>query len=652
MIYLFICFEVFCFYPVLVFSHAKTQRIAVSLVWATVFNLFLSVVSLLFLGFFMTIHFGLYLFVKTSLFFFFIFVLRSAFKISFKKELQKTNNKIKAQILSPTNLLILFVFICLFINALGSYPDLWDSYSYHLPVAANFLKNGILDSYQYYGLSIGSYYPHAIELLYSLSFSICGITHSSLINLPSILLLFLGIYLFAHDILKVNRPLSVLGALVFLYLPLLSRYFFEAYVDLYFCSFCILALYFLFGLYTSRKKQDLICLLALMSLMAGTKYQGISFSIYMGIFVLIAFLKFKIWKKFNLFSYLWLFLLLLPSSFFYIKNYYITNNPFFPISINIPGILTLPGHYDHSLLINQTALLFNFPRISRDIVYVLIKELSLGLILLSLIWVHLLLSPKKIKKHLSKNLFLKYTLYACLFLLLQFLLTPYSAIDTGGGGNFSLRLGLIFFSLFYLISLSFSNLIPSKHLLYLFLFFLSGLFVSSQFSSLKNMILAAIITLFLFLFAKWNKSFLEFAGFLVITLGLILLFKPTEKKWENIFYDSMGYKNLNVAYAGSNRHFQLYDKHLKFNIHYINVDREQEQKWDKESRLTYHKHTGNFSTWLKNILKKDIDFFVFYSRNTDYIENIWIRDHPEMFIREIQNIFMVNKEKIREYILK
>jgi len=131
---------------------------------------------------------------------------------------------------------------------------------------------------------------------------------------------------------------------------------------------------------------------------------------------------------------------------------------------------------------------------------------------------------------------------------------------------------------------------------------------------------------------------------------VIILFKPATKKWENYFSDVKYLKKLNIAYAGTNRHFQLYDKNLNFNVYYINVDRNQDLKWDKEKNIQYRKLSGNFSVWLKNIHKKDIDYFVLNYRELHYIENQWIQKHPGLFPRETQNIFKVNKNAIKSYL--
>jgi len=223
-------------------------------------------------------------------------------------------------------------------------------------------------------------------------------------------------------------------------------------------------------------------------------------------------------------------------------------------------------------------------------------------------------------------------------------------VDSGGGNNFSLRLGLLFFVFLYFMSLIFADLLHPKAGSAAFLLSICGMFIVSRFSSIENMTIAASTTLLVSILARWSKLTSAKFSFALLILGIIILFVPSKKKWENEFSDIQNQGDLNIAYAGANRHFQLYDNKLSHNIFYINVDRDQNLKWDKEKKITYHKYKGIYRVWLKNILHEDIDYIVLYSRNTDYVENLWVRNNPSLFSRKIRNIFTVNKNAIREYL--
>ena len=650
MIYLFICFEAISSYLFLVLFYSINKKPAKDVAMALASNIFASVFSLICIGLVIPINFGAYLAIKSLCIFLFLFLLTRRLSINLKEANREFGLKIRSYLKSPLFLLVIFILVCLFLNSLGNYPVLWDSYSYHLPIAAHFIKDGLLSHYQYYGIPIGAYYPHSIELLYSLPLLINGIESSSIINFPSVVLLLIIIYLFAHEILKIRSKISILGAAAFLFFPIISKYFFEANVDLYFLSFSLLALYSLFQLYQSRKTEDMIVLFLSMSLMLGTRYQGISISLCLCFFLLICMVRLKLWKKIDGYSMLFILLTLFVGSFFYFRNYHLTGNPLFPLNMSIFNIMDFAGHYDYSLLAANTAIIFNLQRIAKDIFPVLIEELSIGLILLAFPWITSIVSLKKLKSRLVINSNLPIILGICAFLLINYIFTPYSAVDSGGGNNFSLRLGLLFFVFLYFISLIFADLLhPQTGSAVLFLS-ICGLFIVSRFSSIENMTIALSTTLLITILARWSKLTSAKFSFTLLILGIIILVVPSRKKWENEFSDVQNQGGLNIAYAGANRHFQLYDNKLSHNIFYINVDRDQNLKWDKEKKITYHKYQGNFRIWLKNILHKDIDFIVLYSRNTDYVENIWIRNNPSLFSRKIRNIFTVNKNAIREYL--
>jgi len=649
MTYLFILVEVlFCYFLYLLFFSFH-KNWAEDSALALVTNLFLSVISLIFAGLLLSIHFWWYLFFKAILIAAIFLVLKINFPL-LEEAHRAFQKKIMLAFKSPLHILALFFFLILFLNAFGRFPVEWDSYSYHLPMSAVFLKKGILSHYQYYGVSIGSYYPHSIELLFSLFFSLDGVEQSSLVNSPSVVLLFLSLYLLARRFLNIKKEISLVGALAFLLLPIIQTHFYEAYVDLYFLAFCLLALYFLFELYSQRQNRYLLFLLLIGSLMLSTRYQGLSFVFFLGLGIIIFFLKYKFWKSTD-----WKLALSLPGvvfvgTFFYVRNFILTKNPLFPANINLLGILHFPGHYDFSLLTAETSILFSFPQIASEVFPTLLRELSLGFLMFLFLWISPLFRLKKVKQSLAKNSSFLILFLIFIYLFYNYLTTPYSALNTAGGFNFSLRLGLFFLALLYLISLKLASSLGSKLLIFVLLLGSVGLFLLGKSSSLCNLLLGLLALLLFWGWAQLKKLLYLLPGFFFLLMILIIAFKPQIKKWENYFADSLHLEQANIAYAGTNRHFQLYDRNLNFNVLYLNVNRAQNLKWNKERDLSHHKQKGNFLTWLKNMKMEDVDYLVLYDRYRNYIESTWVRENPRFFSRERENIFRVNKKEIIEYL--
>ena len=250
--------------------------------------------------------------------------------------------------------------------------------------------------------------------------------------------------------------------------------------------------------------------------------------------------------------------------------------------MNIFNILDFAGHYDYSVLAANTAIIFNLQRIAKDIFPALIEELSIGLILIIFLWTTITASLKKLKCRLIINSNLPTVLAICAFLFINYIFTPYSAVDSGGENNFPLRLGLLFFVFLYFIALFFADLLHPKTGSAVLLLSICGMFIVSQFSSIENMTIAVSTTLLVSILARWNKLTSAKFSFALLILGIIILFLPSKKKGENEFSDVQIQDDRNIAYAGANRHFQLYDNKSNHNIPYINVDRDQNLKWNKE----------------------------------------------------------------------
>ena len=184
MIYLFICFEAISSCLFLALSIQSTKNWSKIWRWHWLLTYLYLFSPLICIGLIIPINFGAYLAVKSLCIFLFFLFLKRVLSINLKEANREFGLKIRSCLKSPLYLLVIFILFCIFLNSLGNYSVLWDSYSYHLPIAAHFIKDGILGHYQYYGIPIGAYYPHSIELLYSIPLLISGIESSSIINSP------------------------------------------------------------------------------------------------------------------------------------------------------------------------------------------------------------------------------------------------------------------------------------------------------------------------------------------------------------------------------------------------------------------------------------------------------------------------------------
>ena len=135
-----------------------------------------------------------------------------------------------------------------------------------------------------------------------------------------------------------------------------------------------------------------------------------------------------------------------------------------------------------------------------------------------------------------------------------------------------------------------------------------------------------------------------------LLLLIILLLQSPSKKWPSPLPGYPQEEGHKIAYAGTNRHFQLFDNELSHRVIYIHVDRPQALTWDHASDLSFHKTRGDLNLWLKNLQEEHVDFFILIKRNVDYIEKDWIQKHPEIFIRQAPSIYKINKNALKMHL--
>lgn len=644
--------EFFCFLFLFCFFYDKKNGVSHCIATSLIFSIFLSEISLIISGSFIKITIWNYLIIKLLLL---GFIFAYLYCVKRKRFLTPQDIEILGRLKyfdSVALISIIFIFLLIFFTSIGRYPVLWDSYSYHLPIAAHFIKHGIFSLYDYYGVPVGSYYPHFVELLYTPYLSSIGIEGSSIINFPSVVLIFVLIDLISSKLFCVKPTLSKIGAILFILLPLISNYYFESYVDLYFLGGVLGAYYFLERI-DHLDKLNILMFFMSIGLCLGIKTQGI--------YVAITFLLFFLRKAFSHKKFLRiiikmgpaLILILMFCLIFYIRNYIQTGNPLFPIKQDLFGILYFPGVYELGILLLNTSILFNFSQIKRDVIYIVIKELSVGLFFLLIVWMSMLygIITKKIKfpKELRNLMFL-----SGLFFFF-YLFTPYTAIDTGGGPNFSLRLGIVFVGFLFLSTIIMSSFIIDKFIKIIILCLgIAQFCLVLNLFKIINVLFALFFTLIIFYILSLHKQKImmyTLIGLVTLIIFIGLKFLPLPRmKWENYFYDIKRLETVNIAYAGTNRHFQLYDNELKYNVIYIKVNRDQrEQKWSAED-WSYHKYNGNVLIWLKNLREAKISYFVLYDSRKKFIESQWIKAYPMIFQKEIANIYRINQDELEKFI--
>ncbi len=183
-----------------------------------------------------------------------------------------------------------------------------------------------------------SWYPSNLEVLYSIALFLGNDILANFIHLGFALACSALIYLW---ISQESKPLhGLIGALFFLSLPVVVQISPIAYVDMGLVFFSTAALYFITQWnHNVSKKSRLIWAAIFCGLAMGTKYNG-----FICLFLLMTYLFMRIGKK-NGFSIalkycaLFVFLSIFISSPWWIRNYFYTGNPVYPLfdSVISPG---------------------------------------------------------------------------------------------------------------------------------------------------------------------------------------------------------------------------------------------------------------------------------------------------------------------------
>lgn len=237
-----------------------------------------------------------------------------------------------------------------FLESLLSYPTGYDALNYHYPVAIHWLQNQSLQipniADWHYSLPGNAEIPMMLMLFSGLEF------FTLWFNILVTVIAYFAIYAIAHKIAGERSP-AILSVIVFATVPICLFQTFRGYIDLYGTSFIMASIaIFLFRKSPNAKflketwyKITIFFCSAAIGVAVGTKptfyiYGAIWFCIMLSV----------VYTERNdvgrSFIHLGVFAIagvLLPSAFWFIRAAVATNNPFFPLEIEIFGRTIFDG---------------------------------------------------------------------------------------------------------------------------------------------------------------------------------------------------------------------------------------------------------------------------------------------------------------------
>lgn len=289
------------------------------------------------------------IFFVASVYFYWLFVKKKARLMSLKKTLYFPNEAKNVFFWAFIGVILFVVLVKYFVASLQIVTES-DSLVYHMPFVARWFQLGHTwePYFTAYAGPLG-YYPSNYELF--LMWFVMPFHSDVLVNLVNFFLypfFFILFYLVLRQF-SVRSDLSLLMTFVGTCIPVILRQLGMPQNDLFFMLFFLYSIYFWFSFLRHQKGLYLGLLGLSLGVFFGTKYTGVPGALPLFIFSLVSVVYVSFRKKhvFNtLIRYLPLFviLFLVGGSFWYLRNFINTGNPFFPIDVSFLGLKLFDGY--------------------------------------------------------------------------------------------------------------------------------------------------------------------------------------------------------------------------------------------------------------------------------------------------------------------
>ena len=569
-------------------------------------------------------------------------------------------------------IILAFGLVKIFINLVNP-PFGWDNLNYHFTFPVEWLKHANLIT----PITINddpapTYYPINGSLFYLwLIFPLKSVFLADLGQVPFFILAFLSIYGISRKI-KLSREYSLFAAAIFFIIPNFFKQLQVAYVDVMVAALFFACVNSLFLLSEKFSWQNVFVFSLSLGLLIGTKTIGLPY----GGLLLIPFLYFllKNKDKFYLVTILVLAVFLL-GSFAYVRNFFETGNPIYPLDLKLFGKdifkgvidnVTYRAHFkieDYKLSralfhegLGAQTLLFVLPGIFLTLPAVLLKRrkalnFNLAYFLILPILIYL------VYRYLIPLANLRY-LYALLGI--GVILGIYLA-DILNIPKFIIKILLVICALASMSELAKRQELAASIILTFAAFLLLPFIIRNNtirqvFKRPLTIILFSTIFLFSLIFLeKWYIKN-EFHRYLIMK-KYSGFWPDAVKAWDWLNQNTEG---NNIAYVGRPVPFPLYGTRFKNNVFYVSVNKIDPAKlhFFPQSRyswgidfLSLHKSlekegnyrgSADYDVWLANLTKRKTDFLFIYSlhqtKETEFpFEDNWAISNPQRFAQVFSN---------------
>ncbi|MEK6727074.1 MAG: hypothetical protein AABY28_00155, partial [Candidatus Omnitrophota bacterium] len=237
------------------------------------------------------------------------------------------------------SLVLGFVIVKLFFNLINP-PFGWDSLNYHYTFPVEWIKSALLNN----PLVVSddpfpAYYPLNGSLFFLwLIFPFKSAFLADLGQLPFFVISFLGIFSICRK-LKLDKEYSFFSAILFVIIPNFFKQLQIGYVDIMVGGVFIAAVNFLIALKEDFNLKNTIIFALALGIFTGIKTTCLPYSIFLLLpFLYLLFManKFSFLKRIAS-LFLVISIVLVFGGFSYIRNLFLTGNPFYPLEVMLFG---------------------------------------------------------------------------------------------------------------------------------------------------------------------------------------------------------------------------------------------------------------------------------------------------------------------------
>lgn len=576
-----------------------------------------------------------------------------------------------------SNRLALFLFAIIlsfglnkiFINLINP-PFGWDSLNYHFVFPVEWLKHGNLHN----PITISdepsaSYYPINGSLFFFwLMFPLRNVFAADLGQVPFFIAAFLAVYGIARKI-GLDRLFSFYAASLFFITPNFFKQLSFAYVDVMVAALFLVCVNFILSLNKSFSRTNVLVYSLSLGLLLGTKTVALPYSVLL--FVPFVYLAIKNKKRAYL-AIILLFAVVVFGGYSYIRNFFITGNPLYPLNFKIFGKVIFKGVIDTSMYgahfkiedYSLAKLLFHEGLGIQGTIFVLPA-------------VFLALPAAFFKKRKIPDFILAYFLLLPIFIFLAYRFI----IPLANTRYLYPLLGIGIILGFYTAQNLGIPRIVTKGLTAI-----CAIASMTELAKRNELVTSIVLTLLLFSllpllikYARLLRSLVFISLFSALIICSLVRLEKDYLKNEYQRYSKMvkysGFwpdaaaawnwlnkntKGDNIAYIGRPVPFPLYGTNFKNNVYYVSVNKTEPAKlhYFKDSSyswgydfLSVHKsleEKGNYrsdadySVWVNNLVSRNTDFLFVYSLHQTKeiifpLEDFWAKANQEKFVPVFTN---------------